>query len=178
MRRFIRAVDLLSSLLFRVGMCLLALLISAMVYEVVARRLFNSPTLWAADVSYMANGVIFVLAAPYLLRQRAHIAIDFLAVRLSERVRKALDGAFLLLGLIPTTCVLAYAACSDALEAFQTGRLEWVSPWAPKVWPFLSAIALGVVVLMLQAVAQATGLFGDGAGRSSASDCRRSQEAF
>ncbi|MEK0417952.1 MAG: hypothetical protein RI949_1958 [Pseudomonadota bacterium] len=34
------------------------------VYEVIARYVFNSPTSWSTDVTFMANGTMFMLGGP------------------------------------------------------------------------------------------------------------------
>ena len=44
--------------------------IAAMVYEVVARKLFIAPTDWAYDTSRMLSGAMFMLGAGYALDAR------------------------------------------------------------------------------------------------------------
>ena len=52
-------------------------LIFAMVYEVLARKLFNAPTMWAYDMSRFLYGALFMLGAGYALSQGVHIRADF-----------------------------------------------------------------------------------------------------
>lgn len=47
------------------------------------------------------------------------------------------------------------AAIGDAYEAFVTGQVERVSPWAPIIWPYYTAISIGLSVLFLQSCVQA-----------------------
>ena len=77
----------------RAAMVLIFLLIGAMLYEVVARYVFARPTVWAFDISYMLNGALFVLAIGYTQKCRAHVRIDFLAVRLPARLVAIVDLA-------------------------------------------------------------------------------------
>ena len=53
-------------------------LIFAMVYEVLARKLFNAPTMWAYDMSRFMYGALFMLGAGYALSKGVHIRADFL----------------------------------------------------------------------------------------------------
>ena len=46
-------------------------------YEVTARYLFNAPTTWAYDLTYMLYGALFMLGAAYALHKGAHIRTDF-----------------------------------------------------------------------------------------------------
>ena len=53
-------------------------LIFAMVYEVLARKLFTAPTMWAYDMSRFMYGALFMLGAGYALSKGVHIRADFL----------------------------------------------------------------------------------------------------
>jgi TRAP-type mannitol/chloroaromatic compound transport system permease small subunit len=50
-----------------------------MLYEVVSRRIFDAPTLWTFDLSYMINGTIYLGAAEHALPRNEHIRIVFLS---------------------------------------------------------------------------------------------------
>ena len=52
-------------------------LVVAVAYEVIARYLFNAPTVWSYDVTYMLYGALFMLGAAYALHKGAHIRTDF-----------------------------------------------------------------------------------------------------
>ena len=51
-----------------------------------------------------------------------------------------------------------------------TGEVEAISPWAPVIWPFNTAVAIGLAALWLQALAEAVrhglGFLGSGAVRA------------
>ena len=49
-------------------------LIFAMTYEVLARKLFHSPTIWAYDISRFLYGALFMLGAGYALSRGVHIS--------------------------------------------------------------------------------------------------------
>ena len=148
-------VDRLSGLLARVAMALVVVLVGAMLYEVVSRRVFNSPTLWAFDLSYMINGTIYIGAAGYALLQNEHIRIDFFSARLPLRTQHLANFIFYALLFLPAMFLICDAAIGDAYEAFVTGQVERVSPWAPIIWPYYTAISIGLGVLFLQSIVQA-----------------------
>ena len=52
-------------------------MVLCLVYEVFARYLFNAPTLWAYDMTYMLYGTHFMLGAAYTLAMQGHIRTDF-----------------------------------------------------------------------------------------------------
>ncbi|UOM35357.1 TRAP transporter small permease subunit [Acuticoccus sp. I52.16.1] len=153
-RAFLGVADGLSLLLGIAAQVMLLVLIASMLYEVVARYVFGAPTLWAFDVAYMSTGTLFVLGAARCLRLDAHVRIDFLSQRLPARVRGAIDGTVYLFLLCPTFGWLAYVAGTRALRAYLTGEVETVSPWAPLMWPFYTALTVGLGALALQLAAE------------------------
>ncbi|WP_299938185.1 TRAP transporter small permease subunit [uncultured Nitratireductor sp.] len=155
MKSFLLSVaDRISLGLNYIAQAMVLILIASMLYEVVARYVFGAPTLWAFDIAYMSTGVLFVLGAAQALREDAHVRIDFLSSRIPVRVRGAIDGFAFLAVLCPVFTWLALIAGQRALRAWQTGEVEHVSPWAPLMWPFYSALAIGLAALALQLVAE------------------------
>lgn len=142
--------------LLGVAVAMAVLLVLAMIYEVFARYALNAPTLWAFDISYMLNGALFILGCAYALKEEAHVRIDFLANLLAPVWQRRLNAAFYLVLLTPALGSLTWVALQRALHAFTSGEVEHVSPWAPLMWPFYGALALGLAALtfhvMLDAV--------------------------
>ena len=154
LNRMLRAIDGFSRLVGGLAMTMIALLVAAMFYEVVARYAFQAPTVWSYDISYMLNGTIFLLGAGLALSKNLHVRIDFLSSRLPVRLQHGLNLVFYVGFILPIFTILAYIATKHAVIAFRTGELEPVSPWAPVIWPFYSGIALGLVCFCLQALAE------------------------
>ena len=77
------------------------MLIFAMIYEVVARKLFIAPTDWAYDTSRMFSGAMFMLGAGYALMRGVHIRADFLYRNWQPRTQALVDGALYLLFYFP-----------------------------------------------------------------------------
>src|SRR5215510_5270776 len=67
-------------------------LVLAVSYEVVARYLFNAPTIWAFDATYMLYGALFMLGAAYALHKGAHIRTDFFWESFTPRTRGVIDS--------------------------------------------------------------------------------------
>lgn len=154
MKGLLHLVDRLSELVSRIGMVLVLGLVVAMFYEVVARYLFNAPTRWSYDISYMFNAGIFLLGSAYTLSINQHIRIDFLSQKLPLRAQHFANLAVLGCLFLPAMVWITYRATRSAWKAFVSGKVEVVSPWAPVIWPFESAIALGLICLCLQVCAQ------------------------
>lgn len=155
MKQLVDAIDWISTALARVIMAVVVILVAIMIFEVIMRRLFNAPTVWAFDLSYMLNGCIFIGASSYALMKDEHVRVTFLSQRLSPRARHVVDAVFYIVLLAPALGFLAYASVAEAVGAYVGGTVERVSVWAPPLWPFYAGIAIGVCSLWLQVVAEA-----------------------
>jgi TRAP-type mannitol/chloroaromatic compound transport system permease small subunit len=148
------AVDRLSKVLGAIAMVMTAVLVATMSYEMVVRRLLNSPTIWAFDVSYMLSGLIFIMACPYALLHKEHVCVDFLSTRLPVRVQGAVSFLLYATLFLPCIYIIASASVEAAYKAFITGEVERVSPWSPVIWPYYVGLAAGLCTLVLQTIAE------------------------
>lgn len=101
MRRIILYIETLNNWAGRVTCLLLVPVIIAMVYEVVARKLYVAPTDWAYDTSRMLSGAMFMLGAGYALMRGVHIRADFLYRTWSKETQALVDGLLYLLFYFP-----------------------------------------------------------------------------
>ncbi|MGI9412956.1 MAG: TRAP transporter small permease subunit [Hyphomicrobiales bacterium] len=150
LNRVLPALDRVGQVLAVVAMAMILCLIAVMIFEVIARRVFNAPTIWAIDITYMTNGTLFLIGGAYTLSRNAHVRIDFMSARLPERLQHAINLAFYLLIFLPALSLTSYNSFLKAHKAFVRGTLENMSTWEPVVWPFLTGITIGVAGLTLQ----------------------------
>ena len=78
MAKSITSIDKFSKWIGNIVCWILMPLIFAMTYEVLARKLFLAPTIWAYDISRFLYGALFMLGAGYALSRGVHIRADFL----------------------------------------------------------------------------------------------------
>lgn len=152
--RILNLIDRLSMVMAFLTMAMFLVLVGDMLYEVVSRRVFDRPTLWAYDIAYMTNGAIYLLASAYALLDNEHIRIDFLSQRLPRAVQDWINVAVYVCLVIPALLFILAASADAAWTALITGELEPSSPWKPLIWPFYTAILVGVALLILQTGAQ------------------------
>jgi TRAP-type mannitol/chloroaromatic compound transport system permease small subunit len=60
-------------------------------YEVVARYVFDAPTIWATEAMTIVCGIYFVMGGAYALLLNAHVNVDILYANFSLRSRAILD---------------------------------------------------------------------------------------
>ena len=74
----ITSIDKFSKKIGNIVCWILMPLIFAMTYEVIMRKFFLAPTIWAYDISRFLYGALFMLGAGYALSKGVHIRADFL----------------------------------------------------------------------------------------------------
>lgn len=151
-RAVLAVADGVARLLLVVSMALMIILISAMMYEVVARYVFSASTLWAADISYMVNGAMFVLVAAYAVLCDSHVRVDVLSARFPAGLRQTIRCVFNLVLLVVLLVILK--ASYGAAWKLYVSKERVLSAWEPLAWPFYAAITVGFGALVLQTVAE------------------------
>jgi TRAP-type mannitol/chloroaromatic compound transport system permease small subunit len=129
-------------------------LVLAVSYEVFLRYLFNAPTIWVFDVTYMLYGTIFMLGAAYALRKGAHIRTDFFFEQWSVRTRNVIDSLAYILLFFPSLLVFLVVSGEEAWYAFQIGETSEQTPWRPILWPFKAVVPLTCLLLIIQGIAE------------------------
>ncbi len=138
--------------IFQATVWLMAIVVPVMLYEVVARYIFNAPTVWGMELAVLLFGPYFLLGGPYLLHLKGHVALDVARERMSPAWQRRFD--LLNYPVIVVFCViLLYFSIPSALSAF-TYRETSFSAWNPPIWPFKATVPLALVLMLLQAVVE------------------------
>lgn len=133
---------------------LIAPMVLSLVYEVVARYVFNAPTLWAYDMTFMLYGSFFMLGAAYTLQRKGHVRTDSFYAEWSPRRQALVDLAGTLLLLLPVAAVFTFVGWGYFVKAWNTNETFVSSAWQPITWPFKLVMPVTGVLLMLQAASE------------------------
>ena len=150
----IRVIDTFSLWVGRWVSWLLIPICLAMVYEVIARKFFLAPTMWAYDISRMLFGASFVLGAAYALSRGVHIRADFLYRNWSARTQGRVDAALYILFYFPGLLIFMWMSIDYALAAIVRGERGMDTAWMPYMWPIKSALPIGIAFLLIQGVSE------------------------
>lgn len=150
----IRMVDKFTDRTGMIVSWLSVVLVSAVAYEVIARYLFNAPTVWAFDVTYMAYGTLFMLGAAYALHKGAHIRTDFFWEQFSVRKKGIIDSISYIVFFFPSLMLLLIVSWREFTYAWAINELSDQTPWRPVLWPFKGIVPLTCILLMIQGISE------------------------
>ena len=125
-------------------------LILGMVYEVLARKLFLAPTIWAYDMSRFLYGALFMLGAGYALSKGVHIRADFLYRNFKTKTQGRIDFWLYLLFYFPGLIVFLYMTTIFVQESIMRNERGMDTTWMPYMWPIKTCLLLGIIFLLIQ----------------------------
>jgi TRAP-type C4-dicarboxylate transport system permease small subunit len=152
------ALDLLIDALAIIAGALLCALVAVILVDVVARYLRWFSLAWGLEASeYMLYAITF-LGAPWVLRERGHIAIELVVERLSGRARRLAARAVDALGAL-VCAVLFVFACVVLWRSYESGTMVHKSFVFPEwlVYVGMPPVFLLLVVIYLRALAHRDG---------------------
>ena len=155
MKRFFDVIDRTNELLGKAVTYLIILLIVVILYEICVRYLFNSPTIWAHEISQMIFGVYIILLGGYLQQRKGHVNVDILYVRFTPRTR-AIINLFTWLLFFCFSGVLFVKGWEMAWDSFLYRETDSTA-FAPPIYPLKMMIPLGALLLLLQGLVKYIG---------------------
>ena len=129
-------------------------LILGMVYEVLARKFFLAPTIWAYDISRFLYGALFMLGAGYALSKGVHIRADFLYRNFKTKTQGIIDFTLYILFYFPGLIVFLYMTTGFLQESIMRGERGMDTTWMPYMWPIKTCLWLGIVFLLIQGISE------------------------
>jgi TRAP-type mannitol/chloroaromatic compound transport system permease small subunit len=123
-------------------------------YEVVARYVFNAPTEWAYDMTFMLYGTFFMLGAAFTLQRKGHVRTDSYYAEWSPRRQAVTDLACYLLLFLPFVCVFAITGWGYFIKAWVTHETFVSSSWQPITWPFKLSLPVAGALLLVQGTSE------------------------
>jgi len=148
LRKYVLFVSDLNDKVGRIASFLVIGMIGFLVFEFFMRYLFDSPTVWAHELSAMLYGAYFLLGKGYTLKWNEHIKVDIIYDSLPIRAKAILDLV---------TWLFFYAFC--AVLVIEGAQYAWISVrgmersnsmWEPFIWPSKICIPLGGLLMLLQ----------------------------
>lgn len=116
-------------------------------YEVVARYVFDAPTIWAHQASYLMFGMQYLLAGGFALLHGDHVRVDVVYIKIPRRAQIGVD-------IFTSTFFFIFAvALAGSCLRFFTDSLDMQEvteeTWQVQFYPVKGAMVLGAFFLIL-----------------------------
>jgi TRAP-type mannitol/chloroaromatic compound transport system permease small subunit len=151
-KKVLNGIDQISEWSGRIFVWLVIPLAILVAFEVVSRRFFNAPHIWATEVTDYIYGPHFMLVAAYTLLYKAHVRIDVIYMRFSPRTRGILDLITYLMFFYPFIIIVLYQGVIFAHTSWSIG--ETSESAALRVVPLIkTTIPVTAALLLIQGTA-------------------------
>lgn len=121
--------------------------------EVVARYVFDRPTIWNWELCTMLYAVLFLLGGPWVLQQKKHISTDIVYVRFSPKVQAYIDIVTYLCFFSVFVAVMLWQGTIMAWDSIRIQETSYTL-WAPPIYPLKTLMVFAFVLLTLQGIAK------------------------
>ena len=152
LKTFLQGLDSVSEWSGRIFVWLIIPLTVLVVFEVISRRVFNLPHVWAPEVTDFIYGPHFMLVAAYTLLHRSHVAIEVIYERFSPKVRAIMDCFTYLVFFFPFCIIVFTQGILFAYTSWSIG--ETSESAALTIVPAIkTVIPVAIALLLIQGLA-------------------------
>lgn len=154
MNNVIRFIDRLTGWFGRAFSWLILLMAFGMGYEVVVRYVFNAPTAWAFDMSYILYGTLFMVGGAYTLARNAHVRGDFLYRLWKPRTQARVELVLYFIFFYPGITALVIAGWKYTERSWRYMEVSTFSPAGVPIFHFKTMLVVAGALLFIQGIAQ------------------------
>jgi TRAP-type mannitol/chloroaromatic compound transport system permease small subunit len=154
LRKVVKVCDSVSEWSGKAVSWLLIALIISLVYEVISRHFFNSPTFWAYDISYMLGGTVAFIGGAMALKNKQHVRVDLFYAKLSPRKQAVVDIVLSVLLFFPLLIYGFTNSFAAALLSWERKERIMSGFWQPPIYPLKMIISIAFALLIVQGVGE------------------------
>lgn len=151
-KAFVRYVDAMNKVVGKFSMYMVFLMMGILLYESISRTVFDRPHIWAVEMAQFTMAAYYLLGGGYSMILKGHVRMDLLYGRWSTKrqgLADAITTPFLIFYLV-FLLVGAYSSIEYAVMYGQRNR----SAWAPLMAPIKIIMGTGILLMLVQAIAE------------------------
>ena len=122
-------------------------------YEVIARYVFNAPTLWAIPLNQRLFAAYFIMGGGYAIIYRTHVRIDVVYRHFPAGLKTFIDLVIYPVMLFAVAIVCIIWGGKLGLTSLKFLEIESIRPFYP-VYPAKLVVPLAGILLLIQGVAE------------------------
>lgn len=121
-------------------------------YEVIMRYLFNMPTIWVHEASYLLFGMQYLLAGAFAFLHGSHVRVDIVYTMLPPRQRVSLD-IFTSVFFFIFALALIGTSWRFFMDSYSMGETT-METWGIQHWPVKAMMLLGAILIALAGISK------------------------
>jgi len=149
---YVRYMDATSRAVGGVVIYMIFGMIAILLYETLSRTFFNTPHIWSVESAQFIMAAYYLLGGGYTLLIGSHVRMDLLYNNWSAK-KKAVSDVITFFVALTYLVVLTYGGWQGIQYAIKYKQVTY-SAWAPQVAPIKIIMQIGIVMMLLQLIAE------------------------
>jgi TRAP-type mannitol/chloroaromatic compound transport system permease small subunit len=151
-RIYVRYVEAANKAIGVFSMYLIFGMMGVLLYESLFRTILNEPHIWVVETAQFIMAAYYLLCGGYSMMIDSHVRMDLLYSKWSPKGQALADClTSLVLGFY--LVVLIIGGFAGTKYALVYGQVNY-TPWAPRLAPIKIIMTFGMVMMLLQVIAQ------------------------
>ena len=150
-KTYVRCVEAVNRKVGKFAIYMVFAMMGLLLFESISRTIFNAPHIWVIEMAQFLMAAYYLLGGGYSMILKGHVRMDLLYGRWSPK-RQALADVITASMLIFYLVFLLVGGISSIEYAVKYGQKNY-TPWAPPLAPIKIIMTIGIVLMLLQAIA-------------------------
>lgn len=150
---FSRLIDAISDRIGKLGMWLILLTTLISAGNAVSRKAFDISSNAFLEIQWYLFAAVFLLGGGYAFMRNAHVRIDFVSSKFSDRIRNWIDVVGIIVFVVPLCYMMVVLGWPLFERAWHSGEMSSNAGGLIR-WPVFLLIPAGFIVLLLQSLSE------------------------
>jgi len=153
MRKVLKTIDAVNEWMGQQLRWVVLFLILVVCAEVFMRYVLNRPTIQLPVLQTWSGTTLYALGFGYVLLHKAHVRVDVLYGRFSDRMKAIVDIVLWFVFFLPSVGFVTYSGFNWMMHAWKTHERSMITYWYPPMAPIRTIVFVGMVLFLLQGLA-------------------------
>ncbi len=131
---------------------ILLLMILNVFYDVLMRYLFHDSSIAMQEMEWHLFALIILFGTSYSLKENAHVRVDFLYDKFSEKTKAIINIVGTLVFLLPFTALIIYGSYAFVMDSYSVGETSGDPGGLKYLWLIKAAIPVSFIILFLEGI--------------------------
>lgn len=148
---YVRIVDRVNHAIGRVVIYMIFVMLAVLFWSTISKEI-GRPAIWTLDVAQFLMVAYFLLGGAYAMQLDGHVRMDLLYGTWKPRTRSIVDSVtvFCLIFYLAVLLIGSIASTQYSIQFMEVG----FSAWRPYMWPIKIIMTFGILMMLLQSLAQ------------------------
>jgi TRAP-type mannitol/chloroaromatic compound transport system permease small subunit len=151
-RAYVRGIEAVNRVVGEFSMYIVLVMTVILVYESISRTVFGRAHIWVVEIIEFLMAAYYLLGGGYSVILKGHVRMDLFYGKWSEKGKAIVDlltAPFFIFYVV----FLLVGGLSGLEYALQYGQKNY-TPWGPPLAPIKFIMVVGIVLMLLQAIAE------------------------